>query len=89
MTKEEFQKAWLARFALGISKCDIQKYVVPTGNLIWHVFSWELLDSKKFHEGDEAKTAYDNIDKCGAIYIEWFDDDKTRESMCGPYFMKL
>ena len=39
---------WLSHFANGISKDNIEKHVVSTGNYLWHVFSWELLDKKCF-----------------------------------------
>ena len=79
MTKNEFYIKWLEHFSTGISKRDLKKYVVSTGNLLWHVFSWELLNENKFLEGDQAKAAYDKIDKRGAIYIEWFKDEKTHD----------
>ena len=47
MTKNEFFSTWLRRFANGISSEKIEKYVVSTGNYLWHVFSWELLIHKK------------------------------------------
>ena len=77
MTKNEFFGKWLEHFAIGISKKKLKKYVLSTGNLIWHTFSWKLLDNNKFLEGDIAKAAYNEIDKRGAIYIEWFEDEQT------------
>ncbi len=82
MTKSEFYKEWLEHFAIGISKQDMKKYVVSTGNLLWHIFSWELLDEKKFLVGADAKDAYDKIDKHGAMYIKWFEDQKTHNISC-------
>ena len=79
MTKNEFYKNWLEHFAVGISPKDLKKYVVSTGNLIWHTFSWELLDDSKFLEGDDARKAYNEINKSGAQYIEWFKDEKTHD----------
>ena len=79
MTKAEFYKNWLKHFATGILEKDLKKYVVSTGNLIWHTFSWELLDGSKFLEGDEAKEAYNKANKRGAQYIEWFKDEKTHD----------
>ena len=72
MTKTEFYNKWLASFGIGISKKNLEKYVVSTGNLLWHIFSFELVDSKKFLIGDEAKVAYDKIEKNGALYIPLF-----------------
>ena len=79
MTKEEFYTKWLEVFASGISKDDIKKYVKSTGNYIWHIFSWELLNDNKYLKGNEAKEAYDTIDKKGAIYIEWFEDKHSKD----------
>ncbi len=79
MTKNEFYKKWLKHFAVGISKKDLKNHVVSTGNLIWHTFSWKLLDDSKFLEGDDAKKAYTEINKSGAHYIEWFEDEKTHD----------
>ena len=79
MTKHEFYEKWLEHFAVGIPQNDIKKYVVSTGNYLWHTFSWNLLDDKTFFVGDKAKEAYNRIDKRGAIYIEWFEDEKTHD----------
>ena len=78
MTKNEFFNKWLKSFGVEVSKKNLEKYVVSTGNLLWHVFSFELIDSKKFLSGDEAKVAYDKIEKNGALYIEWFKDKTTK-----------
>ena len=79
MTKNEFYKQWLEHFAVGIPPKDLKKYVVSTGNLIWHTFSWKLLDDNKFLEGNNARKAYNEINKRGAQYIEWFEDEKTHD----------
>ena len=79
MTRNEFYSIWLSRFAKDISRKDIEKYVVSTGNYLWHVFSWGLLDEKVFLTGNNAREAYDKIDKHNALYIAWFEDDETKE----------
>ena len=79
MTKNEFYEKWLLAFAGNIPKSDIKTYVASTGNYIWHVFSWGLLDAHQYLVGDEAKDAYDNIDKRGALYIEWLKDNHTKD----------
>ncbi len=78
MTRNEFYSAWLSHFANGISRENIKKYVVSTGNYLWHVFSWELLDKKVFLTGNSARKAYDQIDKHNALYIDWFEDAETK-----------
>lgn len=79
MTKDEFYSKWLETFALNIPRNKIKKYVESTGNYIWHIFSWELLSENQYLLGNEAKEAYDNIDKNGAIYIKWFEDNHTKD----------
>lgn len=78
MTRDEFYTAWLKHFAEGISEENIERYVVSTGNYLWHVFSWELLDEARYLVGDSAKDAYNKIDKDNAIYIDWFSDDGVK-----------
>ena len=79
MTKKEFYSNFLIAFASDIPKKDIDKYVVSTGNYIWHIFSWGLLDENSFLVGDEARKAYNKIDKTDAYYIEWVEDDCTKK----------
>ena len=79
MNKNEFYAKWLEHFSAGISKRELEKHVLATGNYLWHVFSWELLEDNRFLMGDQAREAYDEIDKRGAIYIEWFEDEKTHD----------
>lgn len=79
MTEKEFYKKWFEVFAQGISDKQIQKYVVDTGNYIWHIFSFELIDMDKYLVGDEAKKAYNSIDKNGALYVELDDDNGVQD----------
>lgn len=79
MTKNEFYTKWLDTFASNVSKSDVKKYVKSTGNYIWHIFSWGLLHKDQYLSGDEAKKAYDGIDKSGASYLEWFEDKHTKD----------
>jgi hypothetical protein len=80
MLIKDFEKKWMAFFANGIDQKAIQKYVVSTGNYIWHIFSWELLPKESYLTGDAARKAYNNLSKqqreC-ALYIEPFGDEKT------------
>ena len=79
MTKNEFYAKWLEAFGEGIPKSDIKKYVKSTGDYIWHIFSWDLAEKKRYLTGAEAEKAYDQIDKRGAMYIDWFQDDHTKD----------
>lgn len=78
MTRESFYTRWMRVFANGIPKKNIDQYVKATGNYIWHIFSWKLLNEDRYFLGNEAKDAYDQIDKNGAMYIKWFDEKHTR-----------
>ena len=73
MTKDEIYEKWLAAFAGGVSEEDLHNHVMSEGNLLWHVFSWELIDKALFLEGRKAKKAYDKVNKENAVYIEWFE----------------
>lgn len=73
MTRSEFYAAWLRHFACDISKADIDKYVVSTGNYLWHIFSWELIDQACYLSGDAAREAYDCMDKHDVWILNWFD----------------
>lgn len=76
MTYFEFEKKWLLHFAKDISEKEIQNHVVSNGNMLWHVFSWELLPKESYLEGEKAKKAYDEMCeylKEDAIFIEPFE----------------
>jgi len=80
MKISEFKKEWMSHFAKGIPGCKIDKYVVGTGDYIWHVFSWGLLSEESFLVGDAAREAYDSLstyEKENAVYIEPFEDEGT------------
>ena len=72
MNLQAFEKRWLQHFAAEVSKESIEKYVVSTGNYIWHVFSWNLLPQERYLTGEAAQKAYDQADKTGAVYIKPF-----------------
>lgn len=70
MSKEEFINQWLRHFAKGIKQDELAKYV--SGQYIWHIFSWKLLDRNRYLSGDAARSAYDSIDKSNCIFCESF-----------------
>ena len=80
MVIKDFEKKWMSSFAKGIDKKEIQKYVVSTGNYIWHIFSWKLLPQGSYLVGDDARKAYNNLSEqqreC-ALFIEPFGDGKS------------
>ena len=93
MLLKDFEKKWLSSFANGISKKDIEKYVISTENFIWHVFSWELLPTDSYLVGDEARKAYNELSRYkreNALYIEPFENEETfsllwQDSTCAPF----
>ena len=72
-----FEKEWMRTFAGDISEEKIERFVVQTGNYIWHVFSWKLLPEDSYLVGDAARAAFDAEDKTGAVYMEPFEKKKT------------
>ena len=77
MTNNEFFTTWLKNFASDIDEENINRYVIGFGECIWHVFSWKLTDEKNYLVGDTARQTYDKMNKVGAIYIDWYEDDNT------------
>jgi len=78
MNRKCFEKRWLQAFAADVSGEDIEKYVVATGNYIWHVFSWKLLPKESYLTGDPARAAYDAADKTEAVCLKPFSKNGSR-----------
>lgn len=72
MTKKEFARKWLENFAPEMTKSQYEKRHV--NEYIWHVFSWKIVPDGKYLCGSEARKAYDETVKRGAMYINFFDD---------------
>lgn len=73
MKLDAFKKEWLKHFASNISKRDIENKVVKTGGYIWHIFSFELVDSNNYLSGEEARSAFNKADKANSWYIIPFE----------------
>ena len=67
LTLIKFKSMFIKEYASDVPEDKLYKYVISNGNYIWHLFSWELLSSDKYLEGDKAKKAYDLCDKSNAI----------------------
>ena len=81
MIKQEFFDRFIAVFAAGVSEKQTKRHLYSTkkyNNYLWHLFSWELLPPGSYLTGDAARRAYDAVDKKGAEYIDWFEDDFTK-----------
>ena len=83
MTKQKFINQWLKHFAKDLSKDDVNRYVKD--QYIWHVFSWNLLNTDAFLSGDEARRAYDEVDKSACIYCDMFGSNGISDHMLNEY----
>ena len=79
MTKEKFINQWLRHFAQGLSKKDFEAYV--KGQYIWHVFSFPLLEYNTLLTGDEARKAFDKIDKSNCICCDMFGTEGVTDTL--------
>ena len=80
MDLQEYKIQWLSHFAKDINPRKIQKYVIGTGDYIWHLFSWEVIPAGRYLEGDQARKAYDKLSayqKEIALFIEPFGEGET------------
>ena len=85
MNRNRFEKRWLQAYAADVSKEDIEKCVIATGNYIWHVFSWNLLPKDSYLTGDSARAAYDAVDKTDAVCLIPFQRGKPSSAQ-GAYY---
>ena len=58
----KFEKKWILNFAANIDESFINEHVYD-GGFVWHVFSFEKMDSSKYLSGIEANKRYDEINK--------------------------
>ncbi len=76
MDLEDFEKKWIEEFAVGVPERDIKNRMLTTGkfqNCIWHMFSYGFVPEETYLSSDEARKAFDKIDKAGASYIVPFE----------------
>ena len=87
MSKQKFINQWLRHFAKNVSKDATDSYV--KNQYIWHVFSWRLLDSDSFLTGDDARRAYDEVDKANCIFCDMFGANGVSHRMLDEYSSSL
>ena len=76
MNKKDFLDKWVRSFAPNITKRQYEQHI--HNQYIWHAFSWDIIPKETYLEGDEARNAYNNVDKNGAICLQlWFDESTT------------
>ena len=84
MNWREFEEVWLAHFAEGVPKRQLEAHVTSRGNCLWHLFSWELLPEGSYLEGDDARAAYNRLghgEREQAYFIEPFGKEQETFSM--------
>lgn len=59
----EMREKWLEAFAAGVPAEELEAHVTSDRNLLWHVFSYEMVDCE---EDDDARETFDAIarDEC-------------------------
>ncbi|MBE6888737.1 MAG: DUF4275 family protein [Ruminococcaceae bacterium] len=56
---KQIAEKWLKAFAGDVPRDKLDKHVYDYGNLLWHIFSWELVECLS---EDEARAAFDALD---------------------------
>lgn len=83
MTKQKFINQWLRQFAKDVPKEQLEKYV--KGQYIWHIFSWELIESRNLLVGDEARQAFDRISKDNCICCDMFSGNGVTDELSSQF----
>ena len=63
---EEIAEKWLSVFAGNVSEELLNAHVRTPGNLLWHIFSYEMVSCLK---KDEARKAFDALQYENALYF--------------------
>ena len=83
MTKQKFTNQWLRHFANGVTEKQIEQYVKD--QFIWHVFSWELIKPDGLLVGNDARRAFDKIEKNDCICCDMFGSDGVTNNLSDEY----
>ena len=83
MTKQKFTNQWLRHFAQGIHKDQYEKYVKD--QYVWHVFSWELIKPDSLLVGNDARRAFDKIEKNDCICCDMFGSNGVTNKLSSEY----
>lgn len=62
MDKAKVTARWLRTFARGVDAEQLQMRVYADGNLMWHIFSWELVPHLSGVEADAAYAAAEDAE---------------------------
>ena len=83
MTKQKFTNQWLRHFAKGVTEKQIGQYVKD--QFIWHVFSWELIKPDGLLVGNDARRAFDKIEKNDCICCDMFGSNGVTNKLSNEY----
>ena len=83
MTKQKFINQWLRHFAKGVTEKQIEQYVKD--QFIWHVFSWELIKPAGLLVGNDARRAFDKIEKNDCICCDMFGSNGVTNKLSSEY----
>lgn len=83
MSKQKFINQWLRHFAPDLTKKQYEEYV--KNQFIWHVFSWKLIDCTGLLIGDDARKAYDKVNKDNCICCDLFNSDGVTDKLPSQY----
>ena len=83
MTKQKFTNQWLRHFAKGVTEKHIEQYVKD--QFIWHVFSWELIKPDGLLVGNDARRAFDKIEKNDCICCDMFGSNGVTNKLSNEY----
>ena len=78
MTKKRFINQWLRHFASDLPNIQLEKYV--KGQYVWHVFSFNLI-ADGYLVGDDARKAFNCVDKSSCICCDMFGDGGITDSL--------
>lgn len=65
---KDFEKKWLRAFASSVSMKQYTTYIKD--QYIWHVFTFRLVPDDTYLSGDQAREAYNRVNKSGARYVK-------------------
>jgi len=83
MTKQKFINQWLRHFAKGVTKKQIEQYVKD--QFIWHIFSYELIKPASLLDGDDARRAFDQIEKNDCICCDMFGSNGVTNKLSNRF----
>lgn len=83
MTKQRFINQWLRHFASELSKGQYEQYVEH--QFIWHVFSWNLIETDALLVGEAARQAFNQIAKTDCICCDMYNNGGVTDKLSPCY----